>query len=369
MRGMPLFVLLLASISTVYGRPEDTQFCGTSGNYTVLGTDGTFGCNGYGNSVYVVFNVTDPNPRMLTFLSFNTESCCDFVTILYAGNTLGPFSGTTNPGAFMFGGGDILVIFKSDPSGTYPGFSIEISSPPPMDTLKSSQPFPKTISSGGFSYFALPGTVSGLLLSVSLTINSFDGLQSPSLFMRTNALPTLEAYGYLNNSVPVSGGRYAASFNIPSPPGGTYYFGVFLYGNVAAVNLVATWTYNFPPLVNGVKNTTSVGSNALYFQLYTPKLTKSLNFQISRQVPGGFPIAYIAQGYVPNAVTHGWVMDTTVNSYISLTINSPNPTVNYNPNPGNYYVTVISSSGDVDVICSHPVIARICERVRYNAHV
>jgi len=42
-------------------------------------------------------------------------------------------------------------------------------------------------------------------------------------------------------------------------------------------------------------------------------------------------------------------MDTSTKSFDSLNINSPNPTVNFNPNPGQYYVTMLASAGpDVD---------------------
>jgi len=246
----------------------------------------------------------------------------------------------------MFGGGDILVIFKSDASGTAPGFSIQVSVPPATDILKSAQPFTKTISRGGFTYFAMSGTQSGQSLVVSLTVNSFDGLQSPTLFMSKNAFPSLESYSYMNNSSPITGGRFSAILNIQNPTNSQYWIGVFLYGNNAQITMVATWAYNFPALLNGQKNSSSVvGTGAFNFQIFTPKLTKSLNFQISRQVPGGFPIAYIAQGYLPTLSQHGWVMDTTQQSYISLTIPSPNPTVNYNPNPGVYVISIIASAG------------------------
>jgi len=340
-------VLLAALLQLSAARPYDAQFCGASQNYTVLGTSGVFGCQGYGNNVNVWFNASDPNPRMLTFLSFSTETCCDFLTIYYGAITYGPFSGQNNPGAFFFGGGDILVNFRSDPSNTYPGFTIQVTTTPPMDNLKSQQPFTKSINAGGMSYFALPQTFSGSSLTVSLSVTSFDGLQSPTLFMSKNRLPSLEGYDYINNTI-ASGSRYVASFNVNNPPAGQYWLGVFLYGNVAQINLVANWAYNFPPLLNGVKNTTSVGATGITFQLYTPKATRSLVLAISRQIPGGFPVAYVAQGYVPTASQYGWVMDTTVKSYISLTINTPNPTVNYNANPGTYFITIVASDGPTD---------------------
>jgi len=226
-----------------------------------------------------------------------------------------------------------------------------------MDTVKSQQPFTKTISAGGFTYFLLQNTQFGAKLSVSLTINSFDGLQSPSLFMSRNALPSLEAYAYMNNSILINGGKYSASLTVQNPVNSQYWIGVFLYGNNAAINLLVNWAYNFPPLLNGVKNSSSIVGNPLNFQLYTPKLTKSLNFQISRQVPGGYPIAYIAQGYLPSATQKGWVMDTTVNSYVTLTINTPNPTVNYNPNPGLYVVSIVASAGldEADQAAAKPI--------------
>jgi len=339
--------LFVVSISLAYGRPEDAQFCGANANVTVVGIDGTFGCNGYANNVLVTFNVSDPSARMLTFLSFNTESCCDKVTISYMGSSLGPFSGQNNPGAFVFGGGDILVVFQSDPSTTYPGFTIQLSALPPMDALKSQQTFSKSIQTGGMTYFMLPGTTSGSTFSVSLSVSSFDGLQSPSLFMSRNRLPSLESYDYLNNTVPV-GRNSVASFNLANPPPAQYWLGVFLYGNVAQVSLLANWAYNFQALINGAKVSSSVASSTVYFQLYTPKLTKNLNFQISRQVPGGFPIAYIAQGFIPTATTYQWIMDTTTRSFISLDIPSPNPTVNFNPNPGQYYVALVASNGPTD---------------------
>jgi len=341
---MRVLLFLCVLVAIAFGKPSDTQTCLVSGNYTVLGTDGIFGCSGYGNSISIIWNVTDPNPRLLTFLSFQTETCCDKVTISYGSTVLGPFSGPTNPGAFMFGGGNVIVKFVTDATNTYSGFAIQLSAAPAFDILKSGQPLQKNIQSEGFTYFGLPvGTTAfGTALSVSLSVNSFDGLQNPTLFMSTNRLPSLESYNFINDTV-ASGGRYVASFNIVNPGTAQYYIGVFLYGNVASLTISAVWTYNVPRLLNGVKNTTVVNTGSVIFQLYTPKLTKSLNIQISRQVPGGFPIAYIAQGYIPDSQFNQWVMDTTRQSYISLTINSPNPTVNYNANPGLYLISVISA--------------------------
>jgi len=333
---------LLCFAVHVLAMPTDTLPCTSSGIYSVLGQQGIFGCNGYGNSVTIVWNVNDTSARSLTFLSMNTEACCDKVTITYGTQSFGPFSGTANPGEFIFGGGNIIVTFKTDASGTAPGFTIQLAPAPPVDQLEGGQPLYKQIRTGGFTYFQFNQIGLGSRASFGMSVSQYDGLQMPGLFISVNRLPSLESYTWYNGSNAVGQGA-AASINVNTPPSGTYWIGVFLYGNSATVTMTGGWTFGYPSLSSGVK--VSGSTAGITYQLFTPRLTRKLNYQLSRQVPGGYPIAYIGAGYLPSAQQYDYVMDTTTRSYVSLDINNPNPSVNYHAFPGTYLLTIVASSG------------------------
>jgi len=109
------------------------------------------------------------------------------------------------------------------------------------------------------------------------------------------------------------------------------------------MSVKATWSFNINFLTNGVKVSTSTSGTDRY-QVEVPVNAKKLVFQISRQVPGGFPIAYIAQGSMPSPANFQWKADTSQQSYISITINDPNPAGSSSPNPGNYIFAITAST-------------------------
>jgi len=241
----------------------------------------------------------------------------------------------------MFLGGQIVVQFTTDGSNTAAGFTINMIPAPDVTVLQSAQPLtvaPKQ--DGGFVYFALETESSGGAFWVQTMIHSYQGLEPPTLFIGVNRLPTLELFDYTNTTV-ASGDGYVADYSLNAPRDGTYYIGLFLYGVSTDIDIVAEWIYNLPYLTSGVKVTGSAVTGApVYYQLQCAEGSSSLIWQISRQVPGGYPIAYISEGTVPNPANYLYALDTRLQSYIKLTLSNPNPYNNGNSNPGNYIVAV-----------------------------
>jgi len=315
--------------------------------YTISNDSAIFGCAGYGNSVSVTWDLNASDPRILTFTSFSTEGNYDKVTLTQGSIQYGPFSGMNNPGTFDFIGGLITVSFTSDPSNVYPGFIIDMSPMPDVTQLKSAQPLsiePKQ--DGGFVYFALGSESSGSNFYVDTLIHAYEGLQPPNMFISVNHLPTLEDYDFTNSTVEYDDG-YQAFFQTSSPRDGTWYIGLFLYGTSTDIDILAQWTYGLQFLMSGEKvtNSTSPGSPILY-QVLVPSEINQMVWQISRQLPGGYPIAYISQGSVPSPSSYTWMMDTSQQSYIKLVIPNPNPYNNPAPNPGNYIVAVYDKTNE-----------------------
>jgi len=262
------------------------------------------------------------------------------VTIRTPTNSYGPFSGNTNPGQFVLPAGNCQVMFTTDGSTTSTGFTISLTTTPEVTYVLSQQSInvqPKQ--QGGFVYFGLQNANYGSQFLVQIIIHTYSGLQPPTLFTSVNSFPTLEQYSYSNQTVPYGDG-YQAFLTINNPPSGTYYMGLFMYGSSSSIEVFAEWMYNLPLLQSGVKVTNSTGSVPIIYQLLVPTDATSLVFQISRQVPGGYPVAYISQGVVPTATNFGWVMDTSQQSYIRLSIPNPNPYYNTSPNPGNYIISI-----------------------------
>jgi hypothetical protein len=247
----------------------------------------------------------------------------------------------------MFGAGTIRVTFISDPSNTRPGFTINVFPLPEIHQLQSMQPFAlNQQQQGGFVYFQLPRQTLGRLFYVDVEVFSYSGLREPGLFISVNRLPSLEHYDYTNTTV-LKDTTYQALFGLQNPPNGQFVIGVFLYGTAAKLTVTASWTYNIPQLSSGVQVTNSVGSSPVYYQVLVPLNSARLTLQISRQVPGGYPTVYIAQGTVPSPNNYQWIMATSdQQSYISLPINNPNPIGNTSPNPGNYIISLYSRDGN-----------------------
>jgi len=334
-------VLFTFVVVCVLGARAQMSSCASSQTYVISIDTSVFGCSGYANSVSVVWQLNATDPRVLTFTAMNTENNYDKVTLTQGSLQYGPFSGTINPGSFDFLGGLITVSFNSDGSNTDPGFTISMMPTPDVTVLQSAQPLtmqPKQ--DGGFVYFALVGESSGANFYVDTLIHAYEGLQPPAMFISVNRFPTLESYDFTNSTVEFGDG-YQAFFQTDSPRDGTWYIGLFLYGTSTDIDILAQWSYGLPFLTSGQKVTNSTApGNPMLYQVLVPDETTQLVWQISRQLPGGYPIAYIAQGTVASASNYGWVMDTTQQSYIKLIIQNPNPYNNPSANPGNYIIAI-----------------------------
>jgi hypothetical protein len=337
-------ILLLACIAVVAAKPTTfaPSTCMVSAVYDVPNTTETIGCNGYNNNVNITWNLHADIGRLLEFQKFDTEPSYDFLMIFSGTQTFGPFSGNATLQQFAFGPGLIRVTFITDGSNTRPGFLISITPAPNVHNLVSMQPFSiNSLQPGGFVFFQLPANSMGSRFGLIVEIFTYQGLKEPGLFVSVNRLPSLEHYDYTNTTVQ-QGTTYRAYLTVTTPRDGSYYVGVFLYGTAAKMTVTASWTFNIPFLQSSIKVTDTV-SNGKYYQIGVPFGTANLVYQISRQVPGGYPIAYIAQGYVPTRSSYQYIMDTRAQSYISLPIHDPNPFGSTQPNPGNYIIALFSA--------------------------
>ena len=104
---------------------------------TIFDTGGSSG--DYGNSETITYTIEPSTPGEfveLVFTSFETEACCDNLTIhngpSAASPILGTFAGTTSPGTITSGapGGELTLVFTSDGSVTDPGFEFDINCTP-----------------------------------------------------------------------------------------------------------------------------------------------------------------------------------------------------------------------------------------------
>lgn len=115
--------------------PEsDATSCQTSQSYTLLEQEGTFGCDGYANSVTVswLIHVSDGYTIGVQFNTFFTEGLYDFVTV-YDGpdNTataMGSWSGAFRPPTLSSTSNYLYVVFTSDAGVTRSGFSASYNS-------------------------------------------------------------------------------------------------------------------------------------------------------------------------------------------------------------------------------------------------
>jgi hypothetical protein len=343
MKAFALLVVLATAVSANLGAVE-TCLASADYNLTTI-PSGVIGCNGYGNSVNISWTVSSPTGVLLTIVRFDTEAQYDYITIVGPlGQRFGPYSGATIPGPqFFMSPGTTVVRFITDASNTRPGFTINYAPSPNVFNLNSGQPYSvQQLQQGGFVYFALPYTSIGKSFYLDVEVTSYSGLKEPATFVAINNLPTLEAFIFTNNTVQTAPGQYSSIISVNAPTAGRYFTGVFLYGTAAKLTVTATWRYNIPFLQSGVNVQSSIAATPTYYQLQAPIGASTLTFQVSRQVPGGYPIVYIGQGYVANSDSWQFVMDTSQSSYISLPISNPNPLNNQSPNPGNYIVTVAS---------------------------
>jgi len=116
--------------------------CARSGSYELTAETDTLGCDGYGNGATITWLITSSSPTdtvNLQFVSFNTESGHDVVSIYDGQSTsspsLGSYSGTSIPGPVSSTGTHLFVQFVSDSNGvTGTGFSAVYNSVPQQTT-------------------------------------------------------------------------------------------------------------------------------------------------------------------------------------------------------------------------------------------
>ena len=80
----------------------------------------------YSNNMNCQWNLSSNANLELVFFRFATESCCDRVSVYDGGSTSSPgisYSGTSLPAAITSSRNKLFVVFGSDSSVTYSGFS------------------------------------------------------------------------------------------------------------------------------------------------------------------------------------------------------------------------------------------------------
>jgi hypothetical protein len=137
-----IFLLLFffgKSFSANYNMGNGTQniTCGVAHNFYDSGGSG----GSYANSVSYTLTFVPATAGQcvnITFSSFNTESCCDFITIYdgnsTAGTVLGTYSGATIPPSITSTSGAITIKFTSDGSVVAAGWAAVVqctTCPPP----------------------------------------------------------------------------------------------------------------------------------------------------------------------------------------------------------------------------------------------
>lgn len=344
------FLLAVTALSALYAiGSANGDFYGpctekTPVTHTINGPSAVFGCNGYQPGANVTWYLMSDTPRVLQFTHFDTQTAEQGMVDIYAeGLHHGTYSGKTAPGPFHFNGGLIKVTFFSWPCCARPGFKAVLTPSPETTMLRSAQPRSVfKFQEGGFTYFQFPVYPYGKTFRLNVDIFSYSGLKEPQVFTSINGLPYLEKYTYTNATKDVGNGRYSHVLSVASPKSGRYYIGVYLYGSTTMMTATATWTYDLPYLLNGDKINGTTRSEGRYYQLVVPPGTGRLTFQLqlSRELPGGYPIVYIRQGLLPSENDFEFVMDTQRESFMTLPINNPNPHGNPSTNPGVYVVFV-----------------------------
>jgi hypothetical protein len=110
---------------TWFGAMPHTLACHGGETVALAAEPVTISLPGYTGNMQCTWVITGVPPIELEFLSFATESCCDFVTV-YRGNGtdvfLRKFSGWDLPARLKVGVSTMTVTFTSDGSGNLDGF-------------------------------------------------------------------------------------------------------------------------------------------------------------------------------------------------------------------------------------------------------
>jgi len=319
-------------------------YCGTSGTTNINGTDGQWGCTGAARGVNQEWVFAADYGRTIDWSLTGYQD--SRITFFVDGQVqYGPFSPSSTNSYYFAKGLLVRVRYSAgDNTQSQYGCQLTVQTTPELNTLVSAQAFVLTKEQpGGFVYFGLPAQSLGKQLSLDVEVYSYQGLREPSVYVSRNRAPTLERFDYTNTTVS-GGGRETCLLFIQDPPAAAYMVGVFLYGSAASMSVTANWIFNVQHLQSGIQISKSTAGTD-YYQVFIPFNTPKMTFQISRQAPGGFPIAYIAQGSVPYSGNYQYIADTSKQSYISITVPNPNPTGSKSPNPGNYMFAIAASGG------------------------
>lgn len=316
------------------------QTCGSSSagvSVDARSASGSYSCTTR-TSYDVRLNVTTLPDRTLYFSTFSTTAQCLFSLQVEDSNgisnvhrILAPFvlpSPITNAKS-------VLITWANSQYYTCGSFILSWRSNLPL--LRINEPLSiRPQNNGGFEYLALPFNFGGASLVIRAQVNSYQGIQPPSIFLSRGGLPVLETYYLKNDTVDVGFGRYQAELHL-RPDDNWYGIGIFLYGTSTEVVVSAEWNYNLQSLTNGLAyNTTLRGTGAYIIRDITPG--RPFLAQLSRAAPGGYPIAYFSSAGVPSPLQYEFVLDTTKTSYVSQTI----------ANPARQYLITVTTSGQTD---------------------
>jgi hypothetical protein len=130
----------------VSGADDDCPYGG--GNFTALTGSITIPAN-YASNVQCEYMITTGKPIYLSFDSFSTEGCCDYVEVYDGtsekGRRLAKFGGTTAPSVLIAKSGSVFVRFTSDESGSAAGVRMKWSDIAAATIVPTTSP---TITSG-----------------------------------------------------------------------------------------------------------------------------------------------------------------------------------------------------------------------------
>lgn len=159
---------------TAVSAPPVQADCSTSRTQNLNTNDGTFGCDGYSNSVTMTWYITVESGYIiqLDFTNFYTENNYDWVSV-YDGSSssstrIGHFSGNSIPPELTTSGNQMTVIFTSDYSVTKTGFNAVYTSIGQQNQCTTDQSYTLTSPTGDFGCDGYGNSVdSSWLISVS----------------------------------------------------------------------------------------------------------------------------------------------------------------------------------------------------------
>jgi len=139
-----------------------------------------------------------------------------------------------------------------------------------------------------------------------------NAMKAPSFFIGEGFVPTIERYSYTNATVS-TGGQAEFYYTLKSPKGVPFYVTMFTFGNAWSINVNLKWKYSIPVIESGktYQNLTRKGNSfametAFCRQAIVPtnrSKVYSVNFEMSRDAPGGIVDFYLSPGFIPDYTT------------------------------------------------------------------